>query len=79
MKITRLRIGLVGPEDPRDEEHNYYAEAIEDGDRFFYRANGFTVEITADQHRKVIGNPRLHYFSTALKLHYRIKRAKEGN
>jgi hypothetical protein len=93
-KITRIRIGLLPFEElasqkrfdyllGRDEvlpdnENNYWAEAIEYGDKLYYRVNGTTVEITEYQFGKVIDNPRLYYFSTALKLHFRIKRATEG-
>ncbi len=84
-KITRLRIGLdlvrlslqLGlPPGPYDE-NNYWAEAIECGDKFYYRAKGIILEITEIECRRVVGNPVLHYFSTALKLHLRIQR-KEG-
>lgn len=88
MEITHIRIGLhpdnlhgsndVRPTLPEDV-NNYRAEAIEDGDKFNYRVEGTTVGITEDEASKVIMNPSLYYFSTALKLHLRIKRAKEGN
>lgn len=93
-KITRIRIGQLPFEEsalqklldylsghdevPPDNENNYWAEAIENGEKFCYRVNGTTVEITAAEFGKVIINPRLYYFSTALKLHFRIKRAREG-
>lgn len=63
--------------DPPDDENNYWAEAIEDGDQFYYRVDGTTVEITQDEFLKVVCNPSLYYFTSALKLHYRIKRTKE--
>lgn len=93
-KITRVRIGqlpfeesaslkrldyLLGRDEvPPDDENNYWAEAIEYGDKFYYRVNGNTVEVADYEFRKVIGNPRLYYFSTALKLHIRIKRATDA-
>lgn len=93
-KITRIRIGQLPLEEsalqklldylsghdevPPDNEYNYWAEVIEHGDKFYYRVNGATVEITAAEFGKVIVNPRLYYFSTALKLHFRIKRVTEG-
>ena len=98
MKITRIRIGLLPPENlrlqkrldrlsgrdeaiptPPEYENNYWAEAIEDGDTFYYRVSDTIVEITENEFCKVVINPSLYYFSTALKLHFRIKRAKEGN
>jgi hypothetical protein len=64
------------PPTPPEDENKYFAEAIEDGDKFYYRVNGTTVEISEDEFHKVVINPSLYYFSTALKLHFRIKRAK---
>jgi hypothetical protein len=58
-----------------DDENNYWAQVIEDGDRYYYRAKGVTVEMTQGECCLVLGNPHLYYFSTALKLHLRIKRA----
>lgn len=93
-KITCIRIGqlpfeesaslkrldyLLGRDEvPPDDENNYWAEAIEYGDKFYYRVSGTTVEITDYEFDQVIGNPRLYYFSTALKLHVRIKRAADA-
>lgn len=62
---------------PPDDQNNYWAYVIMDGGRCYYRVDGTTVEIDADQVHKVISNPSLHYFSTALKLHCDIKRARE--
>ena len=84
-KITHLMIGLpaanagrqLGLPAPPYEEYNYEADVIEYGDKFYYRAKGVILEITELECRKVLGNPVLHYCSTALKLHLRIKR-KEG-
>ena len=64
--------------DPPDDGNNYWAEAIEDGGRFYYRAKGVTIEIGQSEFCKVIENPSLYYFSTALKLHFRIERARAG-
>jgi len=75
--LDRLLGRDAAPPTPPEDENNYWAEAIADGDKFCYRVNGTTVEITEDEFCKVIGNPILYYFSTALKLHFRIKRAKE--
>lgn len=76
-KITRIRVGHLpryGVEPP--PEDGYWAEAIEDGDKLYYRVSGTTVEITEYEFRLVIRNPYLYYFSTALYLHFRIERAK---
>ena len=54
----------------------YRAEAIEYQGKYYYRALGVTVEATPYEYTKVIRNPKLYYFSAALKLHQRIARAK---
>ena len=64
--------------DPPDDEHNYWADAIQRGDEFFYRVGDTTVPISEYEYRMVIANPNTYYFSSALKLHYRIKHAREG-
>ena len=55
---------------------HYQAEAIEHQGKYYYRAWGVTVEATLHEYTKVIQNPKLYYFSAALKLHQRIARAK---
>jgi len=57
-------------------EHHYLAEAIAHEGRHYYRVDGITVELEQHEYQRVIANPRLYYFSAALKLHHRIKRAK---
>lgn len=73
---------LVGPAEsvpiPPDDENNYWAEAIEQGGRYYYRAKGFTVDISEREFDLVVRNPNLYYFSTALSLHNRIGQAKKG-
>lgn len=72
----RLWRGEVPPTPP-DDSHHYWAEAIKDGDKYNYRVSRTTVEITEDQFRKVVNNPYLYYFSTALNLHKQIERARQ--
>ena len=55
-----------------DRENHYEAAVIQVGDRFWYRAKGATIEVTANEAHQVRGCPLLFYFSTALKLHVRI-------
>ena len=59
------------------DENNYFAEAIEFNGKYFYRVDGTTVEASQYEYENVIQNPRLYYFSSALKLHHRILKAKE--
>jgi len=57
-------------------EHRYLAEAIAHEGRHYYRVDGTTVELEQHEYQRVIKNPKLYYFSAALRLHHRIKRAK---
>ena len=59
------------------DENNYFAEAIEQDGHYFYRVDGVTVAISDYEYNNVIVNPRLYYFSSALKLHHRVKKARE--
>ena len=59
------------------DENNYLAEAIECQGGYFYRVNGVTVKAEKYEYEQVINNPRLYYFSSALKLHHRIRKARE--
>ena len=64
--------------DPPDDEKNYWAEAIRIGDSYFYRVGDIVVPATEYEYRMVIANPNMYYFSSALKLHYRIQRKRDG-
>lgn len=70
-------VALPWPEPP-DDDSNYWAEIIEDGDRHFYRVGDTTVEISKLEYERVLSNPNLYYFSRALKVHYRLTRATDG-
>lgn len=59
------------------DENNYIAEAIEHQGEYFYRVDGVTVQAEQYEYERVITNPSLYYFSSALKLHHRIRKAKE--
>ena len=68
MKVVKLKITLV------DGRFEYMAEAIERGGRYYYRIGVTTIEVTKPEYDRVIANPRLYYFSTALKLHKVIEK-----
>lgn len=59
------------------DENNYYSEAIKCNGDYFYRVDDTTVCISQFEYENVLVNPRLYYFSSALKLHHRIRKAKE--
>lgn len=75
-RLIALRVRFI-PLVLYKDESNYLAEAIESQGRYFYRINGITVEAKKYEYAQVIKNPRLYYFSSALKLHHRIKKARE--
>ena len=64
--------------DPPDHEHNYWPDAIRIGDSYFYLVGDIVVPATEYEYRMVIANPNMYYFSSALKLHYRIQRKRDG-
>lgn len=64
--------------EPPDDESNYWADLIKDGERFFYRAHGTTVEISEFEYERVLANPNTYYFSQALKVHVRLMRGRQG-
>ena len=64
--------------DPPDDENNYWGEAIRIGDSYFYRVGDIVVPATEYEYRMVIANPNMYYFSSALKLHFRIQRKRDG-
>lgn len=67
MGITKLRICLY------NGDFRYFSEAIADNNgRFYYRIGDKRIRIKEDEYRRVISNPYLYYFSTALKLHFRF-------
>lgn len=57
---------------PALEEFNYSAIAIEEDGKYFYWAKGISLEIERYEYEAIKANPKLYYFSTALKLHIRI-------
>ena len=80
MEITHLRIRLLRwQEFPATVDNDYPAEAIRNGDRFYYRAKGVALPITEDEFRMVCSNPFTYYFSTALNLYLRIERARAAH
>lgn len=64
--------------DPPDDENNYWAKAIRRGNRYFYRVGSTTVECTKREYTAVIASPNTYYFSSALVLHVRIQRKRDG-
>jgi hypothetical protein len=59
----------------KSSEYEYVGIAIEDQGSYYYWARGVSLRITEQEYRHIKANPKLYYFSTALKLHLRIDHA----
>jgi len=64
-----------------DYEHTYLnfdaqeqATVISAGNHYFYRYGSVLLDISHQELQQILDNPRLYYFSTALKIHQRLKR-----
>jgi hypothetical protein len=71
-------INPVAPGASEFNESNYIGIAIEDAGEYFYWAKGVSLKIKEWEYRNIKVNPKLYYFSTALKLHFQIKKIKEA-
>lgn len=56
---------------------DYIGIAIQEGEQYYYWAKGISLEITELEYHSIKANPKVYYFSTALKLHLRIIREIE--
>ena len=79
MNFQLIKIELHSDEvkkfDPAEQglsEYRYTGIAIEDGGKYYYWAKGVSLEIKDWEYANIKLNPKLYYFSTALKLHHRI-------
>ena len=57
----------------KSPEYKYIGIAIEDDGSYYYWAKGVSLKITKWEYQLIKANPKLYYFSTALKLHFRIE------
>jgi len=64
MEITDVNVTYLN-----DSKVHHAAQLIKNVGRYYYREGGKTMEIEAWEYDRVFANPRLYYFSTALKLH----------
>jgi len=68
--------GVLRPQ--KSSEYQYIGIAIEDQGSHYYWARGVSLRITEQEYRYIKANPKLYYFSTALKLHLKIDRYLHG-
>ena len=78
VQLHEQSLSRFDPAEKGLSEYSYTAIAIADGGRYFYWAKGVSVEIADWEYHNVKLNPKLYYFSTALKLHIRIQKLKES-
>jgi hypothetical protein len=79
MEVVKLSIRLIEGNLARVQGRNlfqYNSEVIRNDGKFYYRVNSTTLEITPVEARRVIKNPCLYYFSTALTLHSHLREIK---
>ncbi len=77
MKITKVQVKALPAEcsycpDRCYGQTKYEAEAIEHRGCCFYRVGQRVIRIEKWEYERVCEYPILHYFTTALKLHYRL-------
>lgn len=65
-------VGKLVKRPPITDEYEYTAIAIEESGRHYYWAKGVSLEISKQDYEAVKANPKLYYFSTALRLHVKI-------
>ena len=85
MHIQIIQIEKLNPkQDPKIlrsekiKEYEYLGIAIEDEGSYYYWSQGVSLKISEREFELVKSNPKLYYFSTALKLHCRIQKIKEA-
>ncbi len=57
----------------KSQEYEYIGIAIEDEGSYYYWAKGISLKIAKHEYEHIKKNPKLYYFSTALKLHFRVE------
>lgn len=62
---------------PKLARYQYIGIAIEDQGSYYYWAKGVSLKISEQEYHYIKANPKLYYFSTALKLHFRIEQKLE--
>lgn len=80
MQVKRLKICLKEGNLARingADLFKYEAEAIKYKNKYFYRAGKIILKIKNWEHARIIRNPRLYYFSTALRLHEDVQRIQK--
>lgn len=72
--ISVSPINQISQSDDSFAENHYVGIAIEERGKYYYWAKGISIEIAQWEYQRIKKNPKLYYFSTALKLHFRIQK-----
>lgn len=64
--------GVLRPQ--KSSEYEYIGIVMEDQGSHYYWAKGISLRINKQEYHFIKANPKLYYFSTALKLHLKIDR-----
>jgi len=67
-------INPISQYDPSFSENQYIGIAIEERSKYYFWAKGVSIEIAQWEYEQIKKNPKLYYFSTMLKLHFRIQK-----
>jgi len=81
MNFQLIHVSPLNPmpeTDSKYKENHYVGIAIEEGGKHYYWAKGVSLEIERWEFERLKKNPKLYYFSSALKLHFRIKKIQEA-
>lgn len=61
-----------------NNDFRYFAEVVKNDGRYYYTIDNVSIEINRREYDGVIKNPKLYYFSHALRLHFLIEEKKKN-
>jgi len=73
------RVSSVVERPAVSKEYEYTSIAIEEDGKFYYWAKGAGFEISEQEYAYIKVNPKIYYFSTALRFHLRIQHELKTN
>ena len=73
------RVSAVVERPAESKEYEYKGLAIEEDGKFYYWAKGVGFEISEQEYVYIKANPKIYYFSTALRFHLRIQLELQAN
>ena len=73
------RVSQVVERPAISNEYEYKGIAIEEDGKFYYWAKGVGFEISEQEYAYIKTNPKIYYFSTALRFHLRVQHELKAN